>query len=80
MITFPGSSPDDTSVPVCDDTVRLSRLSLVRMVRGPCRNAQHRPARAIMPMLGSQVAQVAHGMSNRRGGSSSVESVNIPAC
>jgi hypothetical protein len=33
VITFPGSSPDNTSVSVCDDTVSLGRLFLVRMVR-----------------------------------------------
>jgi hypothetical protein len=33
VIIFPGSSPDNTSVPVCDDTVSLGRLFLVRMVR-----------------------------------------------
>jgi len=44
VITFPGSSPDNTSVPVCDDTVRLSRLSLVRMVRGPCCDTPAPPA------------------------------------
>jgi hypothetical protein len=44
MITFPGSSPDNTSVPVCDDTVSLGRLFLVRMVRVLLRHPGSLPA------------------------------------
>jgi len=38
VITFPGSSPDNTSAPVCGDTVQLGRLFLVRMVRALLRH------------------------------------------
>lgn len=46
-------------MPVCDDTVSLGRLRLVRMVRVLLWPPDRRPPRAIGPGSESQVAQAA---------------------